>query len=506
MPSALTGCAFRRSAKGRSAKALVLIALASLVGCSTVGPDYVRPKTELPAQWQQAASHANARLSAQRWWTIYNDPVLDRLIDESLAHNADLEQAIARVDEARALLGVTRADQFPEVTAGAVHGRSRISEVGPEPLPPGTKREDNLNRVTLNVAYEVDLWGRYRRATEAARAELLASRAAQDAVRLALTALVAQGYYALVGLDAQVEITQRTIATRRAALDLQRLRLQAGTVSEFDLRQTEAELAAAQALLPTLERARTQQQNALAVLLGRSPRAIVEQQIPRNAVVALPPIVVPAGLPSDLLERRPDIQEAEQTLVGANARIGVARAAYFPSIVLTGVLGSESAALSDLFSGPAGIWQLAASVTQPIFNAGRIKSQVRAASARQRQALAQYRLAIQNAFRDVQDALAAQSAARTQFDAEAQRVSALEQALKLARLRYDNGVASLLDVLDAERNLLTAELNRVDALRAQRAAVADTVKALGGGWDAAVANTAATAPTPPSSAQSGAKG
>jgi multidrug efflux system outer membrane protein len=259
-------------------------------------------------------------------------------------------------------------------------------------------------------------------------------------------------------------------------------------ISEFEYHQLEAEVLAARAQLPVLERSRTQQENALAVLLGRSPRAIYEDSVVEYAAQTGDPgggppvLVVPAGMPSELLLRRPDLIESEYRLIAANTRIGVARAAYFPSITLTGFYGSESTDLSDLFTGPAGVAQVAAGITQPIWNAGRIASQVEAANARERQALALYQRAIQNAFRDVRDAIAAQLKTREQFDSENQRVTALRSALRLARLRYANGVASQLDVLDSERNLLAAELNRSDALRAQRAAVADLFKALGGGW------------------------
>jgi multidrug efflux system outer membrane protein len=299
---------------------------------------------------------------------------------------------------------------------------------------------------------------------------------------------VVQAYYSLRSLDEQVAATQRSVTSRAESLALQKKRYDAGVISEFEYRQLEAEELAARAQLPVLESRRAQQENALAVLLGRSPRAIYTGVVVENAAAsdesARPQqaLVVPAGLPSELLLRRPDLVEAEQRLIAANARIGAARAAYFPFVSITGFFGGESVAMSELFTGPAGTWQAAASLTQPIWNAGRVGAQVDAANARQRQALAQYQLAIQNAFRDVRDAVVAQSKTREQFDAENRRAATLREALRLAKLRYQSGVASQLDVLDAERNLLAAELNRSDALRAQRAAVADLFKALGGGW------------------------
>jgi multidrug efflux system outer membrane protein len=392
------------------------------------------------------------------------------------------------VDEARALLGETRSGQFPTVDASYGRQRTQSSLRSSTPLPPGVERTTDSYRGTLNVSYELDLWGRLRNATKAARAELLATEAAQETVRIALVADVVQAYYSLRSLDEQVAATQRSVTSRAESLALQKKRYDAGVISEFEYRQLEAEELAARAQLPVLESRRAQQENALAVLLGRSPRAIYTGVVVENAAAsdesARPQqaLVVPAGLPSELLLRRPDLVEAEQRLIAANARIGAARAAYFPFVSITGFFGGESVAMSELFTGPAGTWQAAASLTQPIWNAGRVGAQVDAANARQRQALAQYQLAIQNAFRDVRDAVVAQSKTREQFDAENRRAATLREALRLAKLRYQSGVASQLDVLDAERNLLAAELNRSDALRAQRAAVADLFKALGGGW------------------------
>jgi multidrug efflux system outer membrane protein len=344
------------------------------------------------------------------------------------------------------------------------------------------ERERNNYRAALNVSYEVDLWGRLRATTQAARAELLASEAARDTVRIALAADVAKAYFALRSLDAQVESTRRTLGLREDGLKLQQKRFAGGVISEYDYRQLEAETAAARAQLPPLERDREIQEAALAVLLGRSPKEIMEGSVSRaeNSPGQLLAAVVPAGLPSELMLRRPDLVEAEQRLIAANARVAVARSAYFPSIQLTGMLGSEAQMLSSLFSGPAGIWSFAAAVAAPIFAGGRLEALVGASEAREKQALAGYQGAIQNAFREVRAALAAQGRAMEAFEAERARATALSATLRLARLRYDNGLASQLDVIDAQRNLLAAEIARHEALRAQRAAVADLYKALGG--------------------------
>src|SRR5262252_7418734 len=463
---------------------LAIVTLAALLAaCAGVGPEYVKPEVDLPAGWRDAPPDG-AKVQEVDWWKVYEDPVLDRLVSEALARNANVALAAARVEEARAIVGVTAADQQPQVSASADRRRTQFSQRAPLPVPPGVSTRQSDTRVSLDVSYEIDLWGKLRNATKAARADLLATEAAQETVRVTLTADVAQGYFALRSLDGQVAATRRAVAARTESLGMQKRRFEVGDISEFEYRQLDAELAAERAQVPVLEQQRAQQENALAVLLGRSPKAIYESALdagsdPEEQTAG---IAVPAGIPSDLLKRRPDLVQAEQGLIAANARIGVARAAYFPSISLTGYLGSESVALSDLFTGPAGIGQAAIALGQPIYQGGRIEAQVKAANARERQALAQYQFAVQTAFREVRDALVAQVKARERLDAERDRAASLRIALRFARLRYENGLSSQLEVLDAERNLLAAEQNRVDALRAQRAAIADLFKALGGVW------------------------
>ena len=462
---------------------LVATAMAVLVAGCAVGPDYRRPEVELPAAWQGAPAEG-VKGVRDRWWTLYADPVLDRLVEEALANNLDLALAAARVDEARALLRIADAQFWPAVDAAAQADRSRSSEVTAMRLPLGTPIERTNYRAQLNVAYELDVWGRLRRGSEAAEAGLLATEAARYTVRIALASEIARAYYALVALDSQVEATRRSLQLRSEGLELQRARYAAGLINDFTLKQLEAEVAAAQAQLPPLQANRTAQELALAVLLGRSPRAIMEDAFPVDPDRSgLAVAVIPEGLPSDLLLRRPDVVEAEQRLVAANARIGAARAQLFPQIGLTGYLGSESSSLSDLFTGPASIWQLAFGLAQPIFQGGRLLGEIDATEARQRQALAGYQKTLQEAFREVRTALSTQSRAREAYEAEGMRVAALTQTLQLALIRYKTGLLSQLEVIDAERNLLQAELNRIDALRVQRAAVADVVRALGGGWE-----------------------
>ncbi len=455
--------------------------LALTLAACTVGPDYKRPQMDLPAAWPVSAGDAGV---ATRWWTLYADVQLNLMVEEALAHNNDLRLAAARVDEARAGLTIVKAESMPNVTAGGAAARDRISERSGTFFP-GIPTEFTDLKVTLNASWEIDFWGRYRRATEAARGDLLASTASRDAVQLSLIADVVRGYFNLRALDSQIAITQRTIDTRRESLRLQRIVYAAGESSQYDLRQVEAEAAAAEALLPVLEQQQAQQENALAVVLGRSPRAIVDKTIERGVVLdalALPP-AVPAGLPSDLLQRRPDIRQAEQQLIAANARIGVARAAYYPSVSLTGFFGFESENLSNLFSAPARIWEFSAGAAQTVFDAGRTSAQVDVAQARREQQLAVYQSTVQNAFREVKDALIASRKSAERFAAESTRVKSLRDAYRLAQLSYRSGESSLLEVLDAERGLLGAELDQVQAQRNQLTATADLFKALGGGWD-----------------------
>jgi multidrug efflux system outer membrane protein len=396
--------------------------------------------------------------------------------------NADLVIAAARVDEARALLGESRSFLYPSVDATFFAGRQQISRATAQPFI-ALPRDFPTYRGTLELSYDLDLFGRLRAGVEAARAELEASEASRDAVRLALAAQVAKSYFALRSFEQQVLLTRQVIGLREDALALQRKRFNAGVISQYDLRQLEAEAAAVRAQLPPLEREREREEAALSVLLGRTPQQVFEGRIEtRKAVddVLLAAAVVPSGLPSELLLRRPDLVAAERELAAANALVAVARSEMFPSIALTASLGSESASLSNLFTGPAGIWAIGAAITQPIFAGGRLQARRDAADARERAVLAQYQQAIRAAFGEVRTALIAQARARESYEAESVRAEALAETLRLARLRYESGLASQLDVIDAERGLLSARIARIEALRAQRAAVADLFRALGG--------------------------
>ena len=467
----------------RKLNAVAVLLPACLLAACAAGPDYKRPDMALPEAWpvQQDESAHKANSADEQWWHLYADPTLDRLEEEALAHNSDIQVAAARVLEMQAQAGISRADLYPTVSAHMMGSRTKSTLAGAVPRPATLPRIQNLSHTSLDASYELDLWGKLRRASEAARADLLSAESAQETVRLTLTAQVAQQYFALVALDAQETAVNRLLASRQERIDLNRKQLAVGLISEYDLHQAEADVAAVQSQLVSISQARNKQETALTLLLGRSPREVMAAGVQRGNP-SLPVATVPEGLPSDLLLRRPDLRDAEQRLVAMNARIGVARAQYFPSLALTGYVGGESVAFSDLFTGPARIFQFAANITQPIFNAGRVGYLVDAAEARRDQVLIQYKQAVANAFGDVRNALSAQDAARQVLAFESARSAALESAYKQAGLRYEAGIASRLELLDVERNYLQAQLNRLDAERAQRSAVADLFKALGGGW------------------------
>lgn len=479
-------------AKRRLPLVLATAMLATMLAGCSFGPDHARPAMDLPDAWR--AGTADTGTVQDGWWKGFGDPALDALVTAALDHNRDLAKAIANVDEARAQLGLARANQMPRVDAQGASQRQRYSLDSFNSFDESTRVQD-LHNAGGTLSYEVDLWGRYRRASEAARASLLSTMAARDTVRLALTAQVARTYFDLRAYDQQLQVARDTLASRESTQELRKVRFELGLTSELDYRQAIAEAAAARSTVHTLQYNVSASEAALGVLTGKSPRDIVTGTVERGlAVDAVPvPPSVPAGLPSALLERRPDIVQAEQQLAAASANIGVAKAAYFPSISLTGLLGYESSDLTRLFTGPAGTWRYAGSVSMPIFDFGRIKAGVEAAEARQRAALAGYEKAVQDAFREAQDALVANRKARGVVEAQTTQVAALRRSLHLARLRYDNGYSSYLEVLDAERSLFDVEISLASAQRDQLVAVVEVYRALGGGW-------AGIAPQPPNAA------
>ncbi len=464
-----------------------LLVTVVMVGCASA-PDYKRPEMDLPQNWSTSQNSPAGAVSVtgvgEKWWTLYEDPILNQLEEEALANNADIQVAAAHVLEVRAQLGITEAEQSPTLGANLSASRTQSSMVGTIPRTGSTRTQNDI-RATLDARYELDLWGKLRQATKAAHADLLSAESAKESVRLSLTAQVAQQYFNLLSLDAQMASVQRILTGRQEGLELDKKRLEAGAISEYDIHQGEAEEGAARSQLAALKQTSNELEAALALLLGRSPREVMDGKLERGSPI-LASASLPEGLPAELLLRRPDLQQAEQHLVSLNAQIGVARAEFFPSIALTGYLGSESTTLAQLFSGPAGIFQFAGSVSQAIFNGGLAKHGIEAVEARRDQALLQYKQAIASAFADVRNALSAQDTARQVLTIESQRSTALSQAYKQAQLRYEGGITSRFEYLDIERNYLQAELNRLDAERAQRVAVVDLFKALGGGWQSKV--------------------
>ncbi|UVJ45390.1 efflux transporter outer membrane subunit [Pseudomonas sp. LS1212] len=448
-----------------------------LAGCM-LGPDYQRPEIDTPAAYRYADQEARD-LSNTLWWEQFQDPVLNDLIRTALLENKDVRIAAARVEEFQGRYGEVRSRMFPQMGADAQGQRSRAArDNGPVPLDSSIDPIFNNYQAILSASWELDIWGRLRRLNEAARAELFATEQGRRTVILSLVASVASSYVTLRDLDRELEIARTTAKVRGDSYEIFKLRFGASVISEMELAQNQSEYERALAAVPQFESLVAQQENALAVLLGRNPGPIIRGR--ELARLTLPS--VPAGLPSDLLERRPDLRQAELNLIAANARIGAAKALYFPTISLTGLLGSVSNQLSDLFTGPAETWSYGVAASMPIFTAGGIAGQVQQAEAFQQQALLTYQQAIESAFRDVENALVASSKTREQLASEAKQVEALRTYARLARLRYDNGYTSYIEVLDAERSLFDAELNYTRTQGSVFTAMIDLYKATGGGW------------------------
>jgi len=461
-------------------KAIIfLIVAVALSGC-TVGPDYKPPTLDMPKSWRFEDAAAKDTANAA-WWGQFDDPVLNDLIQIALQENKDVRIAVARVEEFMGQYGVTRAALYPQVGAGASASQQRASQLtGPTPLENFSNASPTFSNyeIFLNASWELDFWGKFRRATEAARANLLGSEEARRAVILTLVTSVANSYVNLRDLDKQYEIAKQTADSREKSYKLFKLRFEGGIISELELSQVKSEYEEALARLPFYEKLIAQQENALSVLLGRNPGAI-----PRGKSIdelVLP--AIPAGLPSDLLTNRPDIRQAEEDLIAANANIGVAKAQYYPTISLTGALGFASNDLSRLFTSAGGAWAYGVPVSLPIFTGGAIAGQVKAAEAVQQQLLFRYQQAIQTAFREIDDALIDQKRSREQLETQGQQVGTLSQYARIARLRFDEGYTSYLEVLDAERSLFNAQLSYAQTQGAIFQALVNVYKAMGGGW------------------------
>ena len=466
-----------------------------LANACSVGPNYKRPAANVPAAYRGAvapeapasesapapasvagsAGTASVPFGEEKWWEVFQDKELQGLIRTALKNNYDIRIAATRVLEAQAQLGITRADQLPSLDVGGNVTSLRNPKAGPIP-----GYELTQGQVNATASWNVDFWGRYRRATEAARANLLANQWAQKEVMATLVANVASSYFQLRQLDLELEISKRTLGSRQDSLDLTKTLEEHGINSMLDVRQSEQLVYTAATEIPDLERQIGQEENAISILLGNNPG-----DVPRGLKLTEQPHApeVPVGLPSSLLERRPDIREAEENLVAANAQIGVARAAYFPQISLTGTAGYESAALTNLFTGPAGIWTLVGSVTQPIFQGGRLKSNVRLAEAQHEQLLLTYQQAIQGSFRDVSNALIAYRKFREFRIQQQHLLESAQDAARLSQTRFKAGATDYLEVLTNETNSFSAELALAQAQGNELNALVQLYQALGGGWE-----------------------
>jgi outer membrane protein, multidrug efflux system len=462
----------------------VLIAASFLTNC-TVGPNYHRPSVQVPQSFHapeplpdsQAVSFADLK-----WWEVFRDEQLQGLIKTALEQNYDLRDAVTRIEMAQANLGITRSDQFPQISGSADVDVNRLSRNGAFPLPASLVPSQNRTwgEAQLNLlSFEVDLWGRLRRATEAARASLLSAEENRKAVITTLVSDVATQYFTLREFDAQLEIAKQTLATRQESLNLTTSRREFGIATDLDLKQAEQLVDTANVTISNLQQQIEQTENRITLLLGENPAGITRKGTFNESAV---PPEVPPGLPSTLLERRPEIGAAEQNLIAANADIGVAKAAYFPRLSLSGLLGGQSTALSNLLSGPSSAWSFIPQLSQPIFTAGRLRANVKLAEAQRHSALVQYQKAIQTAFTEVSNALIAHQRVREAREKQQALVGVLEERKRLAYLRYEGGVDTQLNALDADRDLLQADLDLRQIRLNELLSVVQLYKALGGGW------------------------
>jgi multidrug efflux system outer membrane protein len=446
-------------------------------GCM-MGPKYKRPTVDVPQQYRapapQQASQASS-LGNEQWWQVYQDPVLTQLIHTAIAQNYDVRIAAARVLEAQAQVGITRANQLPSASVGA----NVFSEQNPKVTSLFPAYEENAGELNLSVIWNLDFWGKYRRQTQAARAQLLATQWGQRAVISSLVANVATAYFQLRALDSELEISKRTLASRQQSVQLTQTLESHGGASGLDVSQAEQLVYTASETIPDLERQIQQQENLLSVLLGENPqsiprgRTLTEQPVPQN---------VPAGLPSDLLERRPDVRQVEESMVAANAQIGVAKAAFFPNLSLTGLGGLESNALRQFITAPAETWYAAFNVSQPVFEGGALRSQLRLARANWQEAEFSYQQTVQNALEQVSNSLVASQKDREYREQQELLTQAAQQTDQFSEVLYKNGGASYLQVLTSETNYFSAELNLVQAQLNERLALVQLYQSLGGGW------------------------
>ena len=451
---------------------IALLVLPLMVSC-TLTPDYERPELPVPEEYVEPRPSGESVANLD-WWDLFRDEQLQLLIRTALEENKDLGIALSRIEESRLTVTAVRANQFPFLNLGGFFGREKQSRE----LFPGADADDRF-RVTGDLTYQVDLWGQYSRATEAARANLLATESAYRTVTISLVSQVATTYLLLRDLDERLKVSERTLKTRLDSLVIIQARFDKGTVPELDVYQAQIEVAVAETAIASFQRQIVQTQNALRILLGRNPGPVTRGDA--LAGQTFPP-AVPTGLPSELLQRRPDVVQAEANLMAATATVGVAEALRYPSISLTGSFGAESTDLSDLNSGDAETWGFGANLFAPIFNSGQLKAQAEAARERAKQAALVYEGTLQQSFREVEDALVAVRTYNVENRAQARRAFAARNAARLSRARYDGGVVDFLEVLDSERTLFNAELAQSETLQLYYNAIVRLYGALGGGW------------------------
>ena len=471
-------------------RCLLAALVTAFASACTLGPDYVQPRVAVPEQWR-VDYPAAADAAGSKWWEQFGDSALNRLVETALRENRDLLVAAARVDQFIGQLQTTRSQLYPQAGVNLDASRNRATAVGTTPLPAGADPYYSLYQGALGAQWQIDLFGRVRRLSEAAQARVYATEQARRGVVLSVVTSVSSAYVALRVLDRQLEIARSTAANYGETLRIFELRFKGGVVSQVELEQVRSQYRQALAAIPSLERQVGVAENLISLLLGRNPGPI-----PRGRALgdlAMPGI--PAGLPSTLLERRPDILQAEQNLVAANASIGAAKAQYFPQLSLTGALGSVSTALGSFLSGPATTWSVAAGLAGPLFTAGAIAGQVGSAEAAEREALASYQQAVLNAFRETSDALLGAVKKQQEAAEQSKRVASLREYARLSRMRFDNGYAGYLEVLYAENELFTAELTAANTVGDQYTQLVGVYKAMGGGWvDLADQGTVETSP------------
>lgn len=464
----------------RNRTTLALLSLPALLAACAVGPDYQRPATPLPTAFNSstAVAHSESALIERQWWKLFADPTLDELVSNALANNADLQQAVARIEESDALMRQAGAALFPEIDGNLGSNHARSSQKAAAPIPAGYPVTQKNLTGSLGTTFELDFWGKLRRASEAARAQALASRYGKDTVELSLVGLVVQNYLSLRSLDAQVSVAKDSESSRDAALRIVNSRLSAGLASQLDLQQALTAQAASQAQSADLRRQRALAEHQLALLTGK-----LDLSLPPGDLRQLPlPPEPPAGLPSALIEGRPDVAQAEAQLAAANAKIGVAKAALFPTISLTGSIGSQSKDLANLFTSKAGTWAAGLGVFMPIFDAGRLSAHVDEVSAQQKQVAAAYLKTVQTAFKEVSDALVSADEYRLAEAAQSTQQEAARKTLALAEARYQAGYSRYLEVLDAQRSANDSSLAFIRSRQARLSTTVDLFKSLGGGW------------------------